>query len=102
LLITENDRIKLCDFGFARRKKRQSGLMTLAGTMDYMAVTLALSFLPLPLTPLFLAFFSLKSYWVKIMTRNVTYMGTNLLFPFLPHPCWPFLFFAQVRYCLIW
>lgn len=35
-LITENERIKLCDFGFARRK--QSGLMTLAGTMDYMAV----------------------------------------------------------------
>lgn len=38
LLITENERIKLCDFGFARRKAGQSVLMTLAGTMDYMAV----------------------------------------------------------------
>lgn len=41
LLITENERIKLCDFGFARRKAVQaSGLMTLAGTMDYMAVSI--------------------------------------------------------------
>lgn len=38
LLITENGRIKICDFGFARRKpKKDVGLMTLAGTEDYMA-----------------------------------------------------------------
>lgn len=47
LLLTEKGHVKICDFGFARRKsKKDVGLMTLAGTEDYMSpeVTLGLDY----------------------------------------------------------
>jgi len=53
---------------------------------------ISLSFIEAYSTP-FVSFFSLKSYWGKIMTRNVTYMGKNILFPFFGHSVDPFSFF---------